>query len=95
MGYQADIHHWSDLAECRSTDPELFFPPEFPDRRQPDQVFQVQRALAICSQCSVSAECLSEALRLGETLGIWGGTTPEQRKELLLHIAARQRREIQ
>lgn len=94
MGYHTDIHHWSVLAQCRTTDPELFFPPDAAERREPDEVLQARSAaLAICSQCSVKAECLGEALRLGETLGIWGGTTPEQRKEMLLTLQTHQRRE--
>jgi hypothetical protein len=40
-------------------------------------------AAEACKGCPVIAECLEQALRRGETFGIWGGTTPEQRAEIL------------
>jgi WhiB family redox-sensing transcriptional regulator len=73
--------HWTDLAECRGTDPEIFHPisTEGPGR------LVVAEAKRICYRCPVSADCLDWALRAGEPAGIWGGTTPEERRYLRRH----------
>ena len=42
-------------------------------------------AIAICMRCSVRTECIGFALDLPpteDTSGIWGGTTPRQRRRL-------------
>ncbi|NUT41231.1 MAG: WhiB family transcriptional regulator, partial [Thermoactinospora sp.] len=33
-----------------------------------------------CARCPVVDECRSYALREGETEGIWGGLTPQERR---------------
>ena len=40
---------------------------------------QVARALRICDGCQVRQQCLEFAMRTGESHGIWGGTTPDDR----------------
>ncbi|PRY00553.1 WhiB family transcriptional regulator [Allonocardiopsis opalescens] len=69
---------WVDRAACHSVDPEVFFPvsPDGPG------AMDVRRAKAVCGRCRVSAECLDWALRAGEADGVWGGTTPEERRYL-------------
>jgi WhiB family transcriptional regulator, redox-sensing transcriptional regulator len=42
-----------------------------------------QDAKLACSQCPERAPCLAWALDKGEQEGIWGGTTPEERKAIL------------
>jgi WhiB family redox-sensing transcriptional regulator len=71
--------HWTDRAICRGTDPDLFFPIGYTA-----EVLQEQQrnAKAICANCPVTAACLTWALRVGEPDGIWGGTTPEERRHL-------------
>jgi len=39
-------------------------------------------AKRICRGCPVRAECLSHALEHGENDGIWGATSPRQRRAL-------------
>lgn len=41
----------------------------------------VTQARAICAQCGVRAQCLAWALSHNE-LGVWGGTTPSERRRL-------------
>jgi WhiB family redox-sensing transcriptional regulator len=41
-----------------------------------------QRAKAVCRACPVRSECLSFALSTGPHDGIWGGTTPYERRRL-------------
>jgi WhiB family redox-sensing transcriptional regulator len=45
---------------------------------------QVEEAKQVCAVCPVTADCLSWALRAGEPAGIWGGTTPDERRYLRL-----------
>jgi len=73
---------WRATGACLSADPDLFFPiaTGFLAGRQ------ITEARQICAGCRVRQQCLDFAVRTGETHGIWGGTTPEER------ISARQRR---
>ncbi|MFI6792528.1 WhiB family transcriptional regulator [Nonomuraea sp. NPDC050383] len=64
---------WLRGGACRSSDPELFFP------LAPSAV-QERRAKAVCARCEVLSECRAYAIRAGETEGIWGGLTPEERR---------------
>ncbi|MFI6918443.1 WhiB family transcriptional regulator [Nonomuraea spiralis] len=64
---------WLRKGACRSSDPDLFFP-------LAPSPLQEARAKAVCALCPVIAECRSYALRAGETEGIWGGLTPQERR---------------
>ena len=67
---------WMSRAACRQADPELFFPIAAvtgPVARQ------VEAAKAVCGLCAVRADCLSYSLEVMPE-GIWGGTTPEERR---------------
>jgi WhiB family redox-sensing transcriptional regulator len=75
-----NIEHWTDLAACRGEDPELFYPVSASGPANA----QVEEAKRVCAGCPVTADCLSWALRAGEPAGIWGGTTPEERRYLRL-----------
>jgi WhiB family transcriptional regulator, redox-sensing transcriptional regulator len=70
--------HWTDHAICRGADPDLFFPIGYSG----PLAAQVDQAKQICAHCPVLADCLDWALRAGEPDGIWGGTTPEERRRL-------------
>jgi WhiB family transcriptional regulator, redox-sensing transcriptional regulator len=76
--------HWRSAAACQSADPDLFFPASTagPAERQ------VARAKKICAGCAVRQQCLEFALDQGLAYGIWGGTTPEDRR---LHRRRRRR----
>ena len=68
--------HWMRHASCLREDPEIFFPPT-----ETGLGFeQIVVAKEICHDCPVREECLTHALELGEAAGIWGGTTPEERR---------------
>ncbi|GAA3550538.1 hypothetical protein GCM10022419_033470 [Nonomuraea rosea] len=70
---------------CQDEDRELFFPPSY----GPAYDEQVVKARAVCGRCPLAAACLRYALDHGElTYGIWGGTTPNQRKALVREQAA-------
>ncbi|MGH8922934.1 MAG: WhiB family transcriptional regulator [Actinomycetes bacterium] len=68
---------WAAQGRCRDTDPELHQPTGAEDsigyRRQ------ARAAKAVCRSCPVLAECRDWAMATDET-GIWGATTPAQRR---------------
>ena len=70
---------WTDQAACRGTDTEIFFPANADEEAE---------ALSICATCPVRAQCLEYAVRNKEIYGIWGGTTPEQRRRIRRERAA-------
>jgi WhiB family transcriptional regulator, redox-sensing transcriptional regulator len=70
---------WDEYAACRNRDQEIFFPIGTTGAA----LQQVSEAKAICARCRVAADCLDEALHLGQNHGVWGGTTPEERRALL------------
>lgn len=61
---------------CKSVDPDLFFPEDYEDRKT------VLGAKAICKDCPLTVACLEYALGDSGLDGIWGGTTPQERKNL-------------
>lgn len=69
---------WTLRGACRHADPELFFP-ELLGAIEADRTL---RAKNICARCPVRDECLGWALGVGEAYGIWGGTTPDERRAM-------------
>ena len=66
---------WRDLALCRETDPEAFFPQRSTEAASAP-------AKRICGRCDVRAECLRDALDHDEQAGILGGLTAAERRNL-------------
>jgi WhiB family redox-sensing transcriptional regulator len=64
---------WMLEALCAQTDPDEFFPDKGEDS---------EPAKAVCRTCPVTAECLNYALANNEQFGVWGATTPRQRRKL-------------
>lgn len=62
---------WRGRGRCLEHDPELFFPNAAEDPSS---------AQAICATCGVRGPCLAASLDVGECDGVWGGTTPEERR---------------
>lgn len=48
----------------------------------------VEKAIKLCKQCPLRNPCRSYALSLGVEDGIWGGMTPNERKDYLRATAA-------
>ncbi|KNE80430.1 MULTISPECIES: WhiB family transcriptional regulator [Streptomyces] len=69
---------WRLNAACRDTDPDLFFPvgSSGPALRQE------QAAKAVCESCPVIDACLDWALETGQTSGVWGGTSEDERRPM-------------
>lgn len=66
---------WRTRGTCQSVDPETFFPaPNEP----------ADTAVALCRGCDVQGSCLAWALEVGDCHGVWGGTTPRERRAMLV-----------
>ncbi len=78
---------WMDDAACATADPELFFNPDG-TRSMTEYFSDVKKAKQVCSRCPVVSRCLQYALEAGEHYGIWGGTTPRERRRMLHEEAA-------
>jgi WhiB family redox-sensing transcriptional regulator len=70
--------HWSERAECKTEDPEQFFP--FADRRTATYQLEVRIAKDVCRRCPVRSDCLEWAMD-NLSHGIAGGLTEEERAE--------------
>ena len=73
---------WQRSAACVDIDAELFFHPE--SERGPDSRHRDSQAKRVCLACPVRVECLDVALSVREPYGIWGGTSPEDRENMLV-----------
>lgn len=62
---------WRARGRCLELDPELFFPATIDDAGYARQA---------CRTCSVAGPCLATALDAGDVEGVWGATTPEERR---------------
>jgi hypothetical protein len=66
---------WRTQGVCRGIDPETFFPaPNEP----------ADAAVSLCRGCDVQGPCLAWALEVGDCHGVWGGTTPRERRAMLV-----------
>jgi WhiB family redox-sensing transcriptional regulator len=64
---------WRELAACRGTDLEVFFP---------DRGESARPARQVCAACPVRQPCLDYAITNRITHGIWGGLTGRERRAL-------------
>lgn len=71
-----DAFAWVDRAVCGEPDSQhMMFP-------HPMDTVGIELAKAACRRCPVVDPCLDRALAAGESHGIWGGLTPEERRQL-------------
>lgn len=66
---------WMQLARCKETDPEVFFP------ERGDSTMDTLVAKRICLKCEVRVECLQYAVDNQERHGIWGGLNEKARRK--------------
>ena len=69
---------WRDVAECRDTDPELFFPVGTTG----PALDQIAAAKRVCTTCQVQQDCLEFALQTNQDSGVWGGASEEERRQI-------------
>jgi WhiB family redox-sensing transcriptional regulator len=83
-----DADDWRDLASCRHTEPDLFFPVGTTG----PAIDQIEAAKRVCQACEANEACLEFALATNQESGIWGGTSEEERRKLRkAWLAARRR----
>ncbi|MCD7445661.1 WhiB family transcriptional regulator [Streptomyces lincolnensis] len=82
------MDNWRDHAACRHEDPDLFFP----IGTTGPALVQQEQAKAVCRRCPVREECLEWALDTGQAIGVWGGTSENERRALKRRAAAARRR---
>ena len=75
-----DQWDWQVEGACRGLSADLFFNPDF--ERGKAKRMREAGAKAVCATCPVMAQCLDWAMTVAEPYGIWGGTTPEERRDL-------------
>ncbi len=68
---------WMSRGACVGSDPAPFFPTKRVGARAAKRA-----ARAMCDTCCVRDECLAFAMRDPLVLGVWGGTTEEDRRQL-------------
>lgn len=74
---------WQLRAACRGVNTTVFFSPEA--ERGIRRLARERVAKAVCGTCPVVTPCREHAIRVGETFGVWGGLTPEERRALAPH----------
>jgi WhiB family redox-sensing transcriptional regulator len=67
---------WHADAACRGADPAAFI------LARGANAAVMARARAVCAVCTVTEQCLSFALADPDAMGVWGGTTAQQRRAM-------------
>lgn len=62
---------WTNQANCRGMDPELWFP---------GRGLSLSRLKEICASCTVREQCLEAGI--DEKFGVWGGKSERERRRL-------------
>ena len=73
-----DPEAWMVAANCLGRT-ELFFAPDDSESRA-QRKYRESQAKAVCHECVVRSECLTEAMSADERFGIWGGLTERERR---------------
>lgn len=77
---------WQQNAQCIGTDNSVFFGHAkgtyYKDETKVKETELDRIAKSICKVCIVQAECLDFAITTGQTEGIWGGSTPKERRRI-------------
>lgn len=75
---------WRSERACAGVDPDVFYPTS-------TSVHEAQPALDVCAQCPVTLDCLAYALRVHRSnfydFGVWGRTTPLDRRAIRRRVA--------
>ena len=82
------LRQWRELAACRDSDPNLFFPVGATG----PALEQIEEAKAVCQSCMVREDCLQFSLRTNQEAGVWGGYAEDERRRLRKRWLAERRR---
>ncbi|HEX7094373.1 MAG TPA: WhiB family transcriptional regulator [Acidimicrobiales bacterium] len=78
LAQRAVDRNWRELAACRDTDPDLFFPVGTTG----PAIEQIAAAKAVCATCPSREPCLEYALITNQDSGVWGGLAEDERRKL-------------
>lgn len=70
---------WQQRAACRGMSSSVFFSP--PGERGRARRLREDRARAVCGRCEVVDMCAAMALKQGESHGVWGGLSDDERRQ--------------
>ena len=70
---------WQRRAACRGDGPGTYVPPRGGTNTA---------AMETCARCTVRADCLGYALADPDIVGVWGGTTGQQRRAMRRDLRA-------
>ncbi|MGY0489375.1 WhiB family transcriptional regulator [Streptomyces sp. WG-D5] len=70
---------WQQRAACRGMNSATFFSPSGERGRARRE--REESARRICGRCEVADTCAATALAHGETYGVWGGLTGDERRD--------------
>jgi len=76
---------WTAWAECAKPGATPMFPSDA-------DTVAIEAAKDNCRACPVLVECLEAALKRGESWGIWGGLTPDERNAIRRNVTRQARR---
>lgn len=82
------VTQWRELAACRDSDPNLFFPVGTTG----PAIDQIEEAKAVCRACIVREDCLQFSLQTNQEAGVWGGFAEDERRRLRKRWLAERRR---
>lgn len=78
---KARSENWRAAGSCRGSDPDLFYP----IGRGRSAYRQIEEAKAVCRDCPSREPCLAFAITTRQHRGVWGGTSPDERRRLTRH----------
>ena len=84
LAFFVDLPRFDDAQCAKFIDRNLFFP-----EGKNQQAERLPRLKAICAGCIHSKECLEYALAKQIPYGIWGGSTPLERDDMLEDLGKR------
>lgn len=72
-----------EVPPCATADPEAFFPQEIEVNGKvvSSKYYDEKSAKKVCANCPYKIDCLVYAME-NDVLGIWGGTTEKDRRDL-------------
>ena len=84
---QDEDYDWQSEANCLDVDSTMFIPTDMQGRKVSELY---KKAKEYCYQCKVRPECLAFSLHMGLDLGIFGGLTTLERKNIHKKILVRE-----
>lgn len=69
---------WRTRARCQGMPSDVFYPAD--QERRDRRIEREHRAKQVCRSCPVLVICREYAMETGEAHGVWGATTPSERR---------------